>query len=200
VDALRPAASFEGLIALGVLWLVLSALGKAKRTTSVRPSAPKPGAPPDPEKLSLQQVLREIERVKREQEGAARGGPPPRLPAPARPRTPARTTLPARARPRGVPAADRGPLGRTSSVKLPSAQEPPVVDLDQEAEQVALRRVQEAEDRNRALSDADYRSFHQRVLEEDRKAAVVKPKADPRRLRGAVVWREILGPPKAMEE
>ena len=117
---------------------------------------------------------------------------------------------------------ERGPLGRKSGRSLEAAadvedrtslEERGVeavrarralvrpVDQDEAAEAVVERRIQEAEQRNRALSDADYRRFREQVAvgsAQAPEAAALDTRA--RQLRDAVVWREILGPPRCLEE
>jgi hypothetical protein len=116
-----------------------------------------------------------------------------------------------------------GPLGRAPDRSLPSAEEQedreslevaPVVrsletndprstrmtvDQDDDAERVVARRIAEGEGRSRALSKADHLAFDQRIRQEpaDKTATRVY---STRRLREAVVWREILGPPVSLRD
>ena len=140
---------------------------------------------------------------------------------------PARRTTPASRPP--VIQDERGPLGRKSSRSLEAAPEvedrtsleeqgvrtpqvrvqrpPPVdrpVDQDEGAEALVERRILEAEQRNRPLSAADHRRFREQVVGEAAQAAqaAVATAQDTRtkQLRDAIVWREILGPPRSLAE
>jgi hypothetical protein len=241
VDLVREAAGFEGLIVLAVIYFVLNALQKAgeKARRSRSPGAPPPGpsepTPTQEEGFSLENVLREIERLKAEQE-AKPLPPPPRQETAAPPKRerplPARRQVPPPMRRQGLPA-ERGPMGRQAQRKLPPAEEvevretwdeqvpaevagslenldetrfrpPPVpVDQDDEAEAIAGARIRAAEMRNRPHLEVDHRSFHERVMQQAAKApppGVEAARKERERLRAAVIWREILGPPKAFEE
>jgi hypothetical protein len=64
---------------------------------------------------------------------------------------------------------------------------------------VAARRIQEAEARNRPHAAADHRAFDERIRDGGAQdAGAARFGGD--RLKQAMVWREILGPPKALEE
>jgi hypothetical protein len=245
VDGLRQAASFEGLIVLAVIYFVLTLLQKAgKKAEQGRRRAPPPlpepeaSTPTQQESLSLESILREIERVKQQGQTPARPEPLPR-PAPPlpRPAPPPRQApqprvakpLPSRRPPpprrKEVVQDDRGPLGRRGRARLPGAEEVedqtsleggslevpeslenfdevhrrrPVVDHDAEAESIVQRRIEAAQARDREHREVDHQSFHARIRGDQ-----PKPGTDRRhnigRLREAVVWREILGPPKGLE-
>jgi hypothetical protein len=116
-----------------------------------------------------------------------------------------------------------GPLGRAPDVPLPSAEESeegasletsprvesrelPVtrnerlpVDQDDEAEQIAARRIAAAEARSGPLTGVDHLTFDQRIRQEpaDHTATTAFSAA---KLRQAVVWREILGPPLGLRD
>jgi hypothetical protein len=122
---------------------------------------------------------------------------------------------------------EAGPLGRHSRIRLPEAEEmedrtsledagslerearvevlddrrrPRVeVDHDEGAEAVVQRRIREAEARNREFSEVDYRQFHERIKEQAEAAPVVSRRWSNSKLREAIIWREILGPPKSLE-
>lgn len=251
---LREAAGIEGLIILGVIYFILNILQRAgKKAAGSRPDAP----PPDPsggesatqqEALSLESILKEIEKVKAQHRpDAPRSLPAPQAPRPlpqARAKSPAPRKAPA-ARDRTAPVArqrevprrgsveqsDRGPLGRHSrSQQVPGAEEvevrtswedqgsleveesievlddtrlrPPRVeyDADEGAEEVVRRRIVAAESRNRALNAADHAAFDQRRMKGEVKAAAPVVRFPMQRLRDAFIWREVLGPPKALEE
>jgi hypothetical protein len=116
-----------------------------------------------------------------------------------------------------------GPVGRPADRALPSAEEQEegaslevapevqsleidaarpsrqVVDQDDEAEQIVARRLQAAEAHGAPRTRADHRAFDERIRQEAAdKTAVAASRA--RRLRQAVVWREILGPPVSLRE
>jgi hypothetical protein len=177
------------------------------------------------EGTALESILREIERVK--QQGGRQTPSPPRKPASIVTSRSASVRLPP-PRPEVV-QDERGPLGRLSSTPLPSAEEVEdrtslddlrsrgkaeslgltaadrqrrqrqVVDSDVEGAALAERRLQEAEARNRPHRAADHQAFDQRIRAGDAAAAgASQPSSE--RLRQAIVWREILGPPKAFEE
>jgi hypothetical protein len=241
MEEIRSAASFEGLVVLAVIYFVLSTLSRSRR----RRGRPLP-APPlgeaagetatQREGFSLESVLREIERVKREAEA---GAAELRLP-PGRPhlQNPALKPKPAGERPRALPSAERqgrmakaqtdaGPLGRHGRTRLPGAEEMEdrtsleeggslevagelevldqsqlrrrvEVDQDEGAEAVVERRIREAEARNTAFSEADHRKFHERIKPAEA-APVASRKRSIAQLREALIWREILGPPKSLE-
>lgn len=248
MPGLREAAGIEGLVVLGVIYVILNILQKAgqKAARSREPEAP----PPDPmhgtgdtqqEALSLESILKEIEKVKAERRTDAEGPrPPARAPAPEprrlprpepkpreRPAPATRRSEVARRKPTEV--TDRGPMGRRGPRRLEDAEDvevrtsledggsleveeslevldetrlrPPrkVVDSDDAAAAVVRRRIEAAEARNRPLNEADHQAFHKRLAAGDGPRAPVTRHSSAR-LREALVWREILGPPKALED
>lgn len=243
---LREAAGIEGLIVLGVIYFILNILQKVgKKAAGSQPEAP----PRDPsggvsatqqEALSLESILKEIEKVKAQHRPDERRSLPPAqaprpLPKP-KAQKPQGRSAPAAARKRDVPQrgsvqqSDRGPLGRHSRTGLTGAEEvevrttwedqgsleveesievlddtrlrPPRVeyDADEGAEEVVRRRIVAAESRNRALNAADHEAFDQRRMKGEVKAAAQVARFPMQRLRDAFIWREVLGPPKALEE
>jgi hypothetical protein len=246
MELVRPAASFEGLIILAVIYFVLNLIsGGAKkkgRSTVPPPPGPDEPTPTQSEALSLENILREIEEVKREKAAgrslppAGRSAPPPMRPKPA---ATARTPVPVR-RP-GPPARRpsiagdprKGPLGRSARVRLEDAedveertslergslevpeslevldetrlrQERRLEDFDDEAEAIIQRRKKEAEARNRAHRAVDHVAFHDRFLAgeiggPEGAAEQAGPRSRRMQLRDAIVWREILGPPRSTE-
>ena len=116
-----------------------------------------------------------------------------------------------------------GPLGRAPDRPIPPAEEQeegeslevaPVVrsletdatrgarvtvDQDDQAERVVARRIAEAEGRDRALTKADHLAFDQRIRQEPADKTATSAYST-RRLRQAVVWREILGPPVSLRD
>jgi hypothetical protein len=177
------------------------------------------------EGTALESILKEIERVK--QQSGRQVSTPSRQPSPVlSSRSPSVRLPPPRPE---VVQDERGPLGRLSSAPLPSAEEVEdrtsldelrargkaeslgltaadrqrrqrqVVDSDVEGEAVAERRLRDAEARNRPHQAADHQAFDQRIRAGDA-AAAGGGQPTSERLRQAIVWREILGPPKAFEE
>ena len=239
VQEIREAAGFEGLIVLAVIYLVLNLISKAGKKTPPGAHRPTASPPPtasteNPEGFSLQTILREIERVKREKAsaGARRPSPAPRpLPssAAAKPK-PLSKYRPPSAPERGkLATSDRGPLGRHGGAALPSDEdieeresldergfreapessevmrasrsrtERPDVDEEAEVEATVQRRLAEAEGRGRPHSEADHRAFHQRLVQGDQPTgSTARYSMD--RLRQAIIWREILGPPKGLTD
>jgi hypothetical protein len=203
-----------------------SRTGQKGRDGSARPVAPTAPTPTQQEGTALESILREIERVK--QQGARHSPGPVRRPPPGvLPGSPpvGRAPPPKPA----VVQDERGPLGRPSSTPLSSAEdveertsleqlrsrgEPQslemttadwqrrqraVVNADAEAEAIVERRIREAEARNRPHAEVDHQAFDQRIRVGNAAPGAVPPSmAD--RLRQAIIWREILGPPKAFDE
>lgn len=147
---------------------------------------------------------------------------PPRRPGPA----------PRKSKPVGDP--HRGPLGRVPDRAIPGAEDIEergslegeslevaesleildetrlraprrIEDQDDLAEQVAQRRVKQAEQRNHAHQAADHAAFHDHIAQgeigADAGAAKQAAARGSRRqqLRQAIIWREILGPPRGEE-
>jgi hypothetical protein len=116
-----------------------------------------------------------------------------------------------------------GPLGRTADVRLPDAEdseeggsletpaevvsrEVPVIrgerlpiDQDDQAEQVVARRIAAAEARSGPIRVADHVAFDQRIRQEPADHTAT-PGFTAEKLRQAVVWREILGPPLGLQD
>ncbi len=216
-EQVRSAASPEGMIVLAVIYFifwVISKLGKKPpRTRDV--SLPQQAGGPDPtqeEGFSLEKILRQIEEVKQQAEERERQA-----------KLPARRPQPAAPRPRPSRVAEAGPLGRQSRSRLPSAEEVEErdslegstleveetienldnrirtrVDQDELAEAIVERRKAEAAARNRAHRNADHKAFDQRIRE-PAPAEKAERRYSASSMRDAFVWREILGPPKALE-
>ncbi len=89
-----------------------------------------------------------------------------------------------------VPA--RRPPGRTAA--------PTVLDLDEEAEDLVQRRIDQAEARNHAISDADYAAFEKKIRKVQQPVAVpvAAPAIQPVDLRQAIIWNEVLSPPVSL--
>ena len=227
VAEVRSAAGIEGFIILGAIYLVLNLVSragkKAARGGTLSPEdAPGDTSSTQDEGVSLEKILREIQRVKQEKEK-------PRAPPAQRQRQlSAKQAAPPQRRARPSGDGDRGPLGRPSRTRLPSAEEVEertsleeggsieveeqltviddrplrrqriTVDSDDGAEAVSQRRIREADARNRPLNVADHRKFDTEVR--SAAAAESQPGTARGKLRDAVVWREILGPPKSLLE
>lgn len=238
MEPLRTADGIGGLIVFLVIGFILNLLSKAQQKQRQQPQRrpPAPGGAAGSEEgeegLSLQKILREIERVKREAEVGAQPQPTrqPTRPTPSpQPRfkpAPRPQAQPKVGRMQSAAQADRGPMGRHSAARLPGAEEvevrevlggrsleverrhetleevPVVVDLDEESAAAVRRRLAEAEARNRPHMDADHKAFDQRRVEAQAKAQAASTPAQVTgaQLRNAVVWREVLGPPRAFDE
>jgi hypothetical protein len=117
----------------------------------------------------------------------------------------------------------RGPRGRPARIALPPAEEiedreslevePEVVSLevgpkrparqrvdrDDEVEQIEAARIAAAEARSGTLTKRDHAAFDVRLRQQPADATAVRPPS-PARLREAMIWREILGPPVALRD
>ncbi len=228
MEGIRSAAGFEGLVVLAVIYFVLNLLSRAGKKAGASPK-PTPvsgtgedATPTQLEAVSLESILRQIEAVKQQK---ARGTVPGRSPAQAAPRFKPR---PAPPRMGEVVQDARGPMGRISRTSLESAEEvedrtsleeegrqleerrlqnievftkrPQRVlqNRDEEAEAVAQRRIKSAEARNRPHAAADHQSFDQ-AIRAPAEPVAVRQRLTAQGLREALVWREILGPPKSMQ-
>jgi hypothetical protein len=238
VVGFREAAGFEGLIVLAVIYFVLNLLQKAgKKAEQARRREPLPmpepeeSTPTQQESLSLESILREIERVKQQGQAPARREPfqrpaPPPRPAPqprVAPPLPSRRPPPPRRK--EVLQDDRGPMGRRGRARLPDAEEVedltslegaslevpeslenfdevhrrrPMVDHDAEAEAIVQRRIDAARTRDREHREVDHQAFHARIRGDEPQPGKER-RHSVNRLREAMVWREILGPPKGLE-
>ena len=186
----------KGLILAAVAWFLFNLLVRKKRP----PAPPKgqqrtlPGAartiPPvrlDPtqrEGTQLEQLLRQLGRTL-DQSGGPLGRAPDR-PIPSADEQEDRESLEV------APVARSLETDPTRSARV-------TVDQDDEAERVAARRIAEAEGRIRPLTKADHLAFDQRIRQEAADKTATRGYST-RRLRDAVVWREILGPPVSMRD
>jgi hypothetical protein len=183
------------LVLLGLGWMVVNAIRKsaggpptAGRTpgrTPPRPLPPDTGA--DPTQLEgqrLEELLRHLGRTLDRTAGPA-GRPPDRRLPPA------------------AEVEERESLETTPRVRsLETEPDRPArapVDQDDEAEQVAARRIAAAEARSAPLTEADHRRFDQRIRQEPADKTATRA-LTARQLRDAVVWREVLGPPVSLRE
>jgi hypothetical protein len=180
-----------GIIALGVFWFLINLLGKARgKEDRPRPRPPLPGGGSDPTQREGSQLERLFRELERRLEQAS---------------------------------PQQGPLGRSATVALPPAEEveergslevePEVVsreeaanrparvrvDRDEEIERVEAARIAAAEARSGALTAKDHVAFDARLKPQPADATAVRP-SSPERLREAIVWREILGPPVSLRD
>ena len=190
-------------IVFGLMWLVFSALRKAGSTPSNRNSPRRPpggpptsGAPPralppatraDPtqrEALRLEDLLRELGRTLDQGSGPL-GRPADRSLPPAE-EVEERESLEVSPEVRSLESVARRP-------------ERAVVDLDDEAERVAARRIAETEAKSAGLTKADHQAFDARIRQETPDGTTAGGYST-RQLREAIIWREILGPPVSLRD
>jgi hypothetical protein len=187
-------------IGLGVLWVLFNLFARKgkqsdqkDRSTGPRPQVRRPVTLPpstasDPtqrEGVRLQDLLRELGRTLDEaasqRSGQTKAGRPPTAKR----------------------VSERKSLDATSEAKSleEDVQRPEraVVDADDEAEAIAARRIAAAEANSRPLGAAGHMAFDARVRQEPADATATKGYS-MRRVRDAVVWREILGPPVSLRE
>lgn len=193
-----------GLVVLGLMWLVLNVLrkagtraggpgkpGQARRPPARPPTATTTQAPRAPgldptqrEGARLQDLLQELGRTLDQTAGPKGRLPDHRLPS-------------------AEEAEDRASLeGTPEAVSLetgPRRAERKVVDQDDEAEALVARRLAAAEAHAEPLRAGDHQAFDARIRQEpaDKTATRAYTVA---RLREAVIWREILGPPVSLRE
>lgn len=77
--------------------------------------------------------------------------------------------------------------------------ERPIIDRDSGAEQAIRRRLLAAEARLTGRSKADHARFDERIRVPPEEAPPQRAVLQPIPLRQAMMWREILGPPKSLE-
>ena len=189
-------------LVFGLMWLIFSALRKAGSSPSDKntPRRPPPGRPPTStprsrqlpaatrtdatqrEGLRLEDLLRELGRTL--DQGS---GPLGR---------PADRSLPPAEEVEEAESLEVSPEVRTLE-SLARRPERAVVDLDDEAERVAARRIAETEAHSASLTKADHQAFDARIRQEAPDRTTVGGYST-RQLRQAIVWREILGPPVSL--
>lgn len=129
--------------------------------------------------------------------------PPARRPPEAKRQPPTKRQLPTKP-PRPVQDSDEGRSLETEievqslegDIRRPQRAE---VDSDDEAEAIIAKRLAVAEANARPLGARDHIAFDSRIRQEPADATAT-PAASMKRLREAVVWREILGPPAAFRD
>jgi hypothetical protein len=222
LEQVRSAASPEGMIILAIIYFIIwvfSKVGKQKRRAQEQAEAQQYGTEvssgdaTQQEGLSLERILRQIEEVKRQAEEKERQA---QLPQP-------RPQLQPRKDWRSERLSNAGPMGRHSRTQLEAEEEVEEletletgsieveeeienldsrvrqrIDQDEQAEAVVQRRIAEAQARNRAHRGADHKAFDKRIREPAPETKVER-RYSAKSMRDAFVWREILGPPKALE-
>lgn len=198
-------------LTLGFLWLLFSLFsGKKKYREGQRPQAPQsrpasdtahraqlplPLPPPsvgrvphaDPtqrEGFRLESLLRELAETLDQSSGPLGRAPDIRLPSAEESEEGTSLETPARVVSRELPV--------TREERLP-------VDQDDEAEQVEARRIAAADARSGPLTVADHFTFDQRIRREPADHTATTG-FRPEKLRQAVIWREILGPPLGLRD
>ena len=182
-----------GIIVLAVVWfLVTNLISWAGRTsqrprTTPRPRQPRPTPYPpgrDPtqqEGSRLELMLREFQRAL---EDARREGSPVETPGPRYEQVEEGRSLEVESE-------------ATSLEKLVSRPGRREVDQDDEAEQIAARRIKAAAARDTAQSPLDHVAFDERIRQQPAEHTAVRTYT-VQQLRDAMVWREILGRPVSL--
>jgi hypothetical protein len=165
-----------GFIVIMVIYAILTVVGKIRQAANRNQPPPRPVARP------ARQVARPSTQAP-----PARRSPAPQMSSEARR---LEELL------RGLAQSKAEATENTESLEVD--REP--VDQDSEAEAVAQRRIQAAMARNRPLSDQDHAEFDNRLKREEAKQPVVRKAVGRDRLRNAIVWKEILGPPLALRD
>jgi hypothetical protein len=185
----------SGLIILALFWFLVNLLGKGKGQGKQPRQRPRPAPPTSQGQAdATQREGSQLEALFRELERRLEQASP-----------------------------ERGPRGRPASIALPPAEEveereslgvePEVVSLEEEAkrparlrvdrdegaERIEAARVAAAQARSGALTRADHAVFDARVRQQPADATAVRPPT-PERLRQAMIWREILGPPVSLRD
>lgn len=189
---------FLGILLI-IIWLVASAVGaadKRRKRQAPRPLPPnrpsaRPSAPATEKPRSVIDRFRaELEKLQEQAAAAERARVSSRPPLPEIELEPdeweERDTL------------EIEPEVRSLEVPVP-ARLRVLVDQDDLAEAIVRRRIQEAEARNQALTPADHRAFDQAIRTPRRRVAAAGTGRRRVPLRDAIVWREVLGPPKALQ-
>jgi hypothetical protein len=175
----------KGLILVAVVWFLFNLLARKKRPPApLKPIPPVRLDPTQREGSQLELLLRQLGRTL-DQAGGPLGRAPDR-PIPSAEEQEDRESL------------EVTPVARSLETD-PSRSARVTVDQDDEAERVVARRLAEAEGRIRPLTKADHLAFDQRIKQEPADKTATRGYS-VRRLRDAVVWREILGPPVSLRD
>jgi hypothetical protein len=182
-----------GIIVLAVVWFLVTNLISWAGRTSQRPrTTPRPRQPrptPDPlgrdptqqEGSRLELMLREFQRVL---EDAGEQGRRARTPPPSYEQVEEGRSLEVESEARSL----------ESVVPRPARRE---VDQDDEAEQIAARRIKAAAARDTARSPVDHVAFDERIRQQPAEHTAVRTYTT-QQLRDAMVWRELLGRPVSL--
>ncbi|MGE5926896.1 MAG: hypothetical protein ACM357_06060 [Gemmatimonadota bacterium] len=190
------------LLAL-IAWVIFGVIRNAARAAGELEKRPPP--PPDALQKSLPgmnpdflEMLRELERASRGQQRPEPAVPPAPRPAPV-PRPAARPGAPPPRR--AIPAPEELPefVENVESLEVAAREE---VSLDAASEAAARRRREAAERRDRPRTAADHAAFDARIRAEPEKAPASGTPAleGVARLRSALVWNELLGPPVSLRD
>jgi hypothetical protein len=179
-----------GILIFVAVWLVLSFISRAGRESP--PSTPRPRPPRrspypagrDPtqqEGSRLELVLRQVQRALEEAGEQARPAETSRL---------------------GYEDVEEGrslevESEATSLEKVVARRQRREVDQDDEAEQIAARRIKAAAARDTARSPVDHVVLDERIRQQPAEHTAVRTYT-AKQLRDAMVWREILGRPVAL--
>ena len=161
--------------------------GRSQQPLPLPPSAPGRGSQVDPtqrEGFRLETLLKELAQTLDQSSGPLGRAPGVRLPGAEESEEGTSLEAPARVVSREDPV--------TRKERLP-------VDQDDEAEQIEARRIAAAEARSGPLRAADHVAFDQRIRQEPADHTAT-PTFRAEKLRQAVVWRELLGPPLGLRD
>jgi hypothetical protein len=185
---------FGGLLLLGLVWFIFNLLSKKREPGSAphpgrpRPTprtvTPQPGSDPTQREGSrLELLLKQMERALTDASGP--GG------------RPATTSLPQAGEVEERESLEVAPEVESleGEVRRPARA---VVDRDDEVEAVEARRIAAAAERGGSQTSADHASFDRQIRAQPADHTAVRGYT-AKQLRDAVVWREILGPPKSLE-
>ena len=183
---------FNGILVLAAVWFLVSLISRAGRKSQAPrpPVTPRPSGrtlhpvgqdPTQQEGTRLELMLREFQRAL---EDARREGRPVETPGP-------RYEQVEEGRPLEVESEARS---LESVVPRPARRE---VDQDDEAEQIAARRIKAAAARDTAQSRVDHVAFDERIRQQPAEHTAVRTYTT-QQLRDAMVWREILGRPVSL--
>jgi hypothetical protein len=191
----------NGLVVLAVVWFLVSLLGKLgqkQQPGGEQRRAPRTGPPPKAPPLThgprvpdatqregsrLELVLREFQRAL---ERADTSGQEAGQQLPWTDEIEERQTLEVDPEVRSLEEEVRREVRKT-------------VDQDDEAEQIEIRRVKAAAERDEPRTKADRAEFAKKIRQEPADHTATRGYT-AKQLRDAVVWREILGPPTSLRE
>ena len=193
---------FGFIIFAVIAWMVISALREAAQKLPRPPREPRTGLPESSGTIAdasptLRELLEAIEAAQR-----------PRVPRqpPERPRVqpPRRPPVEPPRRPTAQPAEfteDTTSLEDMREEVAPARAVREEVDLDLESIEVARRRREAVAERERPRTTVDHAAFDARIRAQPADATAVAPPAGrSATLREAMIWREILGPPRSLSD